>query len=290
VQRFQCLRCSTTFSETQPLEHLRVKTESAVQVINLLVEGVGIRAISRLTRLDQETVLNILEVAGGKCSTLLDTKIRDVECESVQCDELYAFVYSKRSDDPEQGPQFTYLAIDRKSKMILSHLVGKRDRSFSDEFMLDLRKRVKGRCQLTTDGYTGYIQSVYNAFDGNVDFAQQIKVYHGESLDPRRDERRYAAPRGVKRVTTHIHSGNPNRELISTSHVERTNLSVRLFNRRFTRLTLGFSKKLRNLKHSTALFIAHFNFCRVHSVHNQTPAQAAGLTDKAWNVEDLIFK
>lgn len=288
VQRFLCVRCNKTHSEKTPLDNLRVDFKKACQIVHLLCEGLGIRAISRFTGCDQETVLNVLDLAGQKALSLLDRQIRDVEVESCQCDELYAFVKKKRSDDPDEGAQFTYLAIDRKTKLILSHLVGKRDRCFADEFMLDLRKRIKGRTQLTTDGYTGYIQSVWNAFNGDVDFAQQSKVYFGESNDPRRDERRYATIRGVRKISTHVRSGTPDRRLISTSHVERTNLSVRLFNRRYTRLTLGYSKKLANLKHATALFVFHFNFCRVHSTHKQTPAEAAKLTNHVWTVDELL--
>lgn len=247
--------------------------EKVVQTVHLLVEGMGIRAISRFTGLNQETVLNILEVAGQKAARLLDEQIRNVESESIQCDEIFSYVFTKgynnKTNDPERGTQYTYLAIDRKTKLIISHLVGKRHRSFAEAFMVDLRSRIKGRCQLTTDGYQGYLMAVYNAFGAEVDFARQSKTYASLGQNPTADERRYSVPRGCLSVKTEIHIGQPERSLISTSHVERTNLSVRLFNRRFTRLTLGYSKKLANLKHSVALFIAHFNFCRVHSTSNR---------------------
>jgi hypothetical protein len=143
-------------------------------------------------------------------------------------------------------------------------------------------------CQLTTDGYQGYLMAVYNAFGANVDFARQTKTYAAMSQNPHADERRYSVLRGCLSVKTEIHTGWPDRSLISTSHVERTNLSVRLFQRRFTRLTLGYSKKLANLKFSVALFIAHFNFCRVRSAHKQTPAMAAELTNHVWTIEELL--
>jgi len=171
----------------------------------------------------------------------------------------------------------------------MSHYIGKRDKACASAFMADLRGRVKGRCQLTTDGMYGYLSAVYDTFGAGVDFAQQSKTYNDRDFGAFRDERRYSVARGCATVKTDIHIGNPDRALISTSHVERTNLSVRLFQRRFTRLTLGYSKKLANLKHSVALFIAHFNFCRVHSAHKQTPAMSAELTNHVWTVEELFL-
>lgn len=292
VQRFKCLRCGTSFSEKTPLDGLRVPMEKVVQTVHLLCEGMGIRAISRFTGLNQETVLNILEMAGQKAARLLDQQIREVEVESVQCDELFSFVFCKAENnlakDPERGSRYTYLGVDRNTKLILSHLVGTRDHEFADAFMLDLRKRIKGRCQLTTDGYQGYLGAVYDAFGSNVDFARQAKTYAGYPSSAATEHRRYSGKHGCTSIRTWTHIGKPNPDLISTSHVERTNLTLRLFNRRFTRLTLGYSKKLENLKHSMALFIAHFNFCRVHSAHKQTPAMAAELTNHVWTIEEIL--
>jgi transposase-like protein len=292
VQRFQCLRCGTSFAEKTPLDNLRVPMEKAVQTVHLLCEGMGIRAISRFTGLSQPAVLNILETAGQKALRLLDQQIRNVEVESVQCDEIFAFVQKKefnnKLNDPDVGTQYTYLAVDRKSKLVLSHFISKlRSRENATTFMADLHSRIKGRTQVTTDGLYGYLGAVYDTFGANVDFAQQIKSYNND-LNVKQNERRYSVARGCAAVKTNIHIGNPNKDLISTSHVERMNLSVRLFQRRFTRLTSGFSKKLDNLKYSVALFIAHFNFCRVHSAHKQTPAMAAELTNHVWTIEELF--
>jgi len=170
--------------------------------------------------------------------------------------------------------------------LILSHYVGKRTGPSTDIFIADLRKRIKGRAQVTTDGLQTYVASMYDSFGGNVDFAQQSKTYFNYPINSP-DHRRYSSY-GVRSVKTLVHIGCPDPARISTSHVERTNLSVRLFNRRFTRLTLGYSKKLQNLKYAVALFVAHFNFCRVHSAHKQTPAMAAGLTDHVWTIEELL--
>ena len=250
-----------------------------------------IRACERLTGLNRRTVLGILETAGQKCARLLDDRIRNVQVESIQCDELYAFVFCKEANNKlkrdDIGEQYTYLAVDRKSKLILSYHVGKRTPENTDAFMLDVRKRVNAGCQLTTDGYRCYLPAVALAFGQNVHFAQQTKIY-AESFPMPKRLRHELQPQGVMEVITRIRTGNPDRSLISTSHVERTNLSVRLFNRRYTRLTLGYSKKLANLKHSAALLAAHFNFCRVHSAHGMTPAMAAGLTDHVWTVAELL--
>jgi hypothetical protein len=291
-QRYRCKTCGGTFSDIpeRPLDDLRVSPEKAHQVIHLPCEGMGIRACERITSLNRSTVLNILETAGRKCARLLDESIEDVSVESVQCDELFAFVYCKQcnnhDNDPNVGEQYTYLAIDRDSKLILSRYVGKRCGESTDIFISDLRKRVKGRCQITTDGLQSYVAAMVEVFGGNVDFAQQTKTYANHERTVH-NHRKYS-PEGVISVKIKVHIGEPDWDLIRTSHVERVNLTVRLFTRRFTRLTLGYSKKLSNLRHAVALFVAHYNFCRVHSAHGRTPAQVAGLTDHVWKVPELL--
>lgn len=294
-QRFICRQCGKTFSDipTRPLDNLRVDPEKAFQVIGLLAEGVGIRACERLTGLNRRTVLGILETAGEKCARLLDSKVRGVNAEQVQVDELWAFVFCKQQNTPlfaeARGDQYTFLAVDRTSKLIISHLVGKRTLQNSVAFMRDLKSRVSNRFQLSSDGFAGYIGRDDNSgavplvFGSDIDYGTEIKLYGAEV----EGQRKYSPPVCIgARRTPRI--GNPNRRMICTSHAERTNLSVRLFNRRFTRLTLGYSKKLTNHKHAVALMVAHFNFCRKHSAHGQTPAIAAGLTDHAWTVAELL--
>lgn len=291
VQRFECLKCGTTFSEKQPLDNIRVDFNKALQVIHLLVEGTGIRACERLTGLNRRTVLGILKTAGEKCARLLDEKIRNVEIESAQVDELYSYVFCLEKNNefksPEIGEQYTFLAVDRTSKLILSSHTGKRDLPNTEIFMRDLRKRVKNACQLTTDAFAPYPSAVSSAFGLNVHYAQETKVF-AESFPIPKRMRKLHRPEGCIGVKRRIRIGNPNPTLISTSHVERTNLSVRLFNRRFTRLTMGYSKKLENLRLAIALFVAHFDFCRVHSAHGQTPAQKAGITNHTWTLNELI--
>lgn len=255
-------------------------------MVELLCESMGIRAVSRITGLHRDTVLSILETVGQKAAVFLDANVRNVKAEQIQADEIHTICGCKavtaELDDLERGDFFTYLAVDRRSKLIISSLAGKRTRENTLAFLDDLRNRVDGRFQLTTDAaqiYGGSAGSVSRVFGGSIDYATETK--------------RFAAPLhfvprrviGIRRIRC---IGEPDMKMATTCHCERTNLSVRLFNRRFTRCTLGFSKKPDNLRHAVALFVWHFNFARVHSAHRKTPAQAAGITDHAWTIEELL--
>ena len=205
-------------------------------------------------------------------------------------DELFCYVGCKernnRPFDYYRGDQYLFLALASESKLILSYIVGKRDKDNALALMKDLRQRVACNFQLTTDGFQEYKHAVPQGIPKQTDFAQLMKLY-ANPVDGEHGERRYSASRCVgTRVI--VRRGNPDRDKISTSHIERANLTVRLFNRRFTRLTLGYSKKFEYLLHSTALFIAHYNFIHLHAAHGQTPAMAAGLTDHPWTVEELL--
>ena len=255
-------------------------------VVNLLCESNGIRAIQRLTGLDTKTVLSILETAGQKAATFLDAKIRNVNAGLIQADEIHSFVYSKQQNTPDgyvnRGEQFTFFAVDRQSKLIVSHYVGKRTSENAYVFLSDLKNRMANHFQLTTDNwqvYSGYDGAVRRVFGFDVDYATETKVFANPVP---------YLPRRVTAIRRKCRIGSPDMQLATTCHAERTNLSVRLFNRRFTRCTLGYSKKLDNLKHAVALFVWHFNFVRVHSAHKETPAMAARLTDKVWTIEELI--
>ena len=291
VQRYECLKCGTSFSEKQPLDNLRVDFDKACQVLDLLAEGCGIRAVSRLTQLHQQTVLNVLARAGSKASRFLDATVRNIQPESVQADEMFCFVGCKdrenTTNDPFRGSQYLFMAIDSKSKLIISHVIGQRSAANTEKLLNDLKQRVTGRMQLTTDGFEAYKVAVPRTIGKEVDFAQQVKIFSRspDAFDP---YRRYSPPRCTG-FRVHVRRGNPNKDLISTSYMERTNLTVRLFNRRFTRLTLGYSKKFEYLIHSINLMVFHYNFCRTHSAHRQTPAQAAGLTSKQWTFKDLLL-
>lgn len=292
VQRYRCTRCEKTFSDTQPLEGLRIETEKVIQCVHLLCEGVGIRAAERLTGLSRETVLNILEVAGQKCASTLSEKIQNVKAEHVQVDEIHCFVNSKAQNtekgNTERGDFFTYLSIDRASKLIINWRTSKRDGENTLAFMQDLQRRVPERFSLTTDAFAGYCVgngAVKQVFGNEIDYATEVKVY-GRLLTG--DYSRWRNPLKVIGIRRQARIGQPDLTMSTTCHAERTNLSVRLFTRRFTRCTLGYSKKLENLRHAVAMFVAHFNFCRVHSAHKLTPAVAAGITDHTWTIKELI--
>lgn len=265
--------------------------EDAARVVHLLCEGVGVRACERLTGINRNTVLRILETVGAKCARLLDHKVQWVQAEQVQVDELWAYVFCKqknnRTGDAEHGDQYTWLGIDRKTKLIIAWHVAKRDRTEAGYFMRDLRKRIATRCQLSTDGFSGYsghLGAVFQTFRHDVDYASVTKLF---ASPPSEGPSRYSPAKciGVKKEPQ---IGCPRIDMVCTSHVERQNLNMRLFNRRMTRLTLGYSKKVRNLRYAVAIQIAFHNFCRVHSAHKQTPAVAAGLTDHTWTIEELL--
>jgi len=291
VQRFECLKCGTSFSDKQPLDNLRVDFKRAIQVLNLLSEGCGIRAISRLTGLHQQTVLNVLARAGSKAERYLDSTVRNVRPESVQADETWCFVGCKEANNthhnPFLGDQFLYLAIDSGSKLIVSHVIGKRGPIQTEEFLKDLRSRIPEHFQLTTDGYEGYKTTFPRTLGKDIDFAQLVKIYRNPK-DGLSGERRYSATQCIgTRVV--VRRGTPDKDRISTSFVERANLTNRLFNRRFTRLTLGYSKKIEYLRHSISLFVFAYNFIKIHRKHGKTPAMAAGIASEPMTFEKLLL-
>lgn len=290
VQRFQCHRCGKSFSERQPLDGLRVDFKTACMVVRMLTEGCGIRAISRLTGLHKQTVLNVLEISGQKCLTLLKDKVRGIQADHIEIDEVWSFVFCKQQntsvDDLWRGDQYAFLAVDATTKLILAFHIGKRDRGNAATFIANIREVVSGSFQLSSDGFRGYGGfggTVRETFGSSIDYATEIKSFGKELQGPRR----YSPMHCISvRKTPEI--GNPDLKITTVNHAERNNLSVRLFNRRYTRLTLGYSKKLENHWCSTALHVAHFNFCRPHSAHKQTPAVAAGLTDHTWSIPELL--
>ncbi len=241
--------------------------------------------------MNRRTILGILETAGRKCADLLDEKIRNVNGQWIQVDEVFAFVFSKPQNTPhedvEHGEFFTYLGVDMSSKLIINWRTSKRDGENTLAFMEDLKGRMAGRFQLTTDAYTSYWQgggAVGRVFGNSIDYATERKIYGAANVGIWRKFN----PETIIGIKRNSRIGKPDMKLATISHAERTNLSLRLFNRRFTRRTLGYSKKLENLRHAVAIFVAHFNFCRVHSAHGRTPAQAAGLTDHAWTIEEML--
>jgi transposase-like protein/IS1 family transposase len=291
VQRYRCVRCAKTFSESQPLDGLRVDFKQASQVVHLLCEGMGIRAAARITNLHRDTVLSILETAGANFAAFLDSKVRDVKAENVQVDEIYTFVGCKKKTtmlgETERGDFFTYLSIDRASKLIINWHTSKRDGENTLIFMQDLKSRMAGRFQLTTDAFNAYWRGaavVPAVFGTDIDYATETKMF-GRSNKP---FSRYYNPLVVVGIKRQRRIGNADLTMATTCHTERTNLSVRTFTRRFTRSTIGYSKTVENLRHAVAMFVCHFNFCRKHSAHGKTPAQVAGLVDKPLTIEEIL--
>jgi IS1 family transposase len=257
-----------------------------------LVEGVSIRSIERLTDTHRDTILRLLVSVGDRCQRLLNDRLRGFQCEHLQLDEIWTFVWKKERRlselerlNPDIGDQYVFVAIDAENKLVPSFVVGKRDGYTALQFMQDLQPRLmaNGRIQLTTDGFGPYIDAIEQTFGADVDYAQLVKIYAAIDAGPGR----YSPPRVSETVSTVI-QGSPDPEHISTSYVERQNLSMRMSMRRFTRLTNAFSKKLTNLKAAVTLHFAHYNFLRVHSTLRVTPAMEAGLTDHLWTWEELL--
>jgi IS1 family transposase len=266
-----------------------LKPEKKLAVLSALVEGNSIRSTERMTGVHRDTILRLLVQVGENCLRLSDVTMQDLPCSRVQVDEIWTFVAKKQKrikqgeSDQEIGDQYVFVALDADSKLIPSFTVGKRDGQTALALMTDLSRRVARRLQLTTDGFSAYIEGVEEAFGTDVDYAMLIKEFGPE--DPGRA--RYSPP-VVVGVTQVILNGHPNEDDISTSYVERQNLTIRMMCRRFTRLTNAFSKKLANLKAALALHFAYYNFCRIHRTLRVTPAMAAGVTDRVWGIQDLV--
>ena len=263
-----------------------------VQILAMLCEGSSMRSISRVADVSINTVSKLPVEAGEACLKLHDATVRDVKASRVQCDEIWSFCHAKQKNvakakaAPEgAGDVWTWTAIDADTKLIVSYYVGDRSGEAAIELMDDLRERLSNRVQLTTDGHRAYLEAVEGAFGGDVDYAQLHKIY-GPSAAP---AGRYSPAECVgiqkKRV-----EGNPDPKHVSTSYVERQNLTMRMSMRRFTRLTNGFSKKLENHVHALALYFAFYNFCRIHKTLRMSPAMAAGVTDRLWSLEDIVAR
>ena len=258
-------------------------------VISLLAEGCSIRAVSRITGVHQDTIGRLLLRVGDHCQQIHNRRMRNLECVAIQADELWCFVSKKqrrvRPDDPwEYGDTYTFVAMDTHSKIIVSYLVGKRDEKHTQTFSDDLSERLTGRTQLSTDGFALYVDAVEASFNGRADYAMVVKAYEGRGLD---EQHRYSPPRVVSTNRKWI-CGSPQLHLISTSHVERQNLTIRMQMRRFTRLTNGFSKKLANLRAAVSLHFCWYNFVRIHRSLGMTPAMAQRVTDRLWSIEELL--
>jgi len=291
VQRYRCTVCGKCFSEPQPLDHLRVSHDKVSQIVKLLTEGMGIRAVSRLTGCHIRTVLEVLRVVGEKCDRLHDKLVRDVETGSLEIDELWSYVSRKQGrcepSDTERGDQYTYLAVTSREKLIVSYHTGKRDYPNTEAFIADVEQRIAGRIQITTDGWQPYPEIIRRYLLPRLNYAVMQKIYGPQNPNDIDPNRRYSPPKCTG-VRVEIVAGVPRKDRINTSFVERTNLTVRHFNKRFARLGLGWSRKLDNHKAAISLFVAVFNFCKVHNTLGTTPAHGAEITDGPWTIERLI--
>ncbi len=268
----------------------RLPIEKRAQIIGLLVEGMSMRAVSRVVGCSINTVTKLLEEVGFACNMYQSEHLRNLSCKRVQCDEIWAFCYSKeRNVAPADkgvlghGDVWTWTAIDADSKLMVSYMVGKRDADYAEKFMTDVAGRIANRVQLTTDGHTPYLNAVPDAFGPHVDYAMLVKHYGVGSMT---EQRRYS-PAQLINTEQRTVAGKPDKAHISTSYVERANLTMRMGMRRFTRLTNGFSKKVENLEHAVSLHFMHYNFARIHKTLRVTPAMEAGIADHVWTMEEI---
>jgi IS1 family transposase len=254
-----------------------------------LVEGNSVRSTCRMTGVAKGTVLSLLADLGLACADYHDENVRGVASKRIQCDEIWSFCYGKdKNVSNEQkangaGSLWTWTALDADSKLIVSYLCGGRDAAWAMDFMKDVASRVTTRIQITTDGHRAYAEAVEGAFGMDVDYAMLIKLY-GNPADP---DTRYS-PGMCIGVESHVVCGRPDRDHVSTSYVERQNLTMRMSMRRFTRLTNGFSKKVENHEHMLAIYFMYYNFCRIHKTLRVTPAMEAGIANHVWTFEELV--
>jgi IS1 family transposase len=269
----------------------RLTREERAQILHLLCEGSSIRAVTRLTGASKNTVIKLMIDAGKACADYHDHHVCNLNTKRCQVDEIWSFTYAKQKNvaTAKAAPEFaddtwTWTAIDADSKLMISWLVGGRDSEFAMMFLDDLRSRLANRVQLTSDGHRAYLEAVEGAFGGDVDYAQLVKLY---GASPESMKGRYSPAECIGAHKTPI-EGNPDPKHISTSFAERQNLNLRMHMRRFTRLTNAFSKKVENHAHSMALFTTYYNFVRIHKTLRVTPAMAAGVTDKLWEIGDIV--
>jgi IS1 family transposase len=268
----------------------KLSSSRRAQILGMMVEGVSIRAISRMTGASINTVVKLLADAGNACLEYQDRLMVNLPCKRIQADEIWSFVYAKQKNVPQEmrgqfgiGDVWTWTALCADTKLVPCFHVGTRDADAAWLFMRDLASRLTSRVQLTTDGHRAYLNAVDGAFGTMIDYAMLVKQY-GTAPEA---EKRYSPPVCLGTERTVIH-GNPDQAHISTSYVQRQNLSLRVGIRRFTRLTNAFSKKLANHVHALSIYFMHYNFVRIHQTLRVTPAMEAGVTDRLWSLADMV--
>jgi len=270
----------------------RLSLGDRARILNALVEGNSVRGAARLTGVDKKTVLRLLADVGDACGAFLYDTMRDLKCRRIQADEIWSFCSAKHRNvpvdkrgDPNYGSMWTWVAIDPDTKLVVSYMLGKRDPFCARIFIRDLSERLANRVQLTTDGLQMYVGAVEEAFGDQIDYAMLIKVY-GHEGDETNPETRYS-PAVVTSTRSVVILGDPDESHVSTSHIERQNLSIRMGMRRFTRLTNAFSKKAQNLDRALALHFVYYNFARKHATIKTTPAMKAGIADHVWSLSEI---
>lgn len=290
-QRWKCNACGVTFTsnEQRPLGDMRTPLDRAAIVLNMLLEGMSVRAASRITGIKADTICDLIVAVGENCHRFLEAKVRDVRSTRIELDELWGFVGCKnrtaalRGYTDGRGDSWTWLAIDANTKMILSYAIGTRDEDTGVAFLARLDKATTGQCQVTSDGYSVYRYNVPLQMGSRVDFAQLVKSYSATQ-----EVTRYS-PATITGIDKIVRFGNPDEALISTSYSERLNLSVRMHVRRFTRLTNAHSKTTRHHAAMVALFVAWYCFCRKHeTLRGDTPAMRSGLAERRWSIQELL--
>ena len=270
----------------------RLPAAKRAQILSMLCEGTSMRAVSRLADVSINTVSKLLVDFGGLCAAFHHDQVRNVPARRVQVDEIWSFTYAKNKNVTRKiaekvdgaGDTWTWTAIDADSKLVVAWRVGGRSAEDAVPFMNDLASRLSHRVQLTSDGHKAYLVAVEDAFGIDIDFAQLVKIYGTATVE---DQRRYSPAECIGAIPTPI-TGDPDPKHISTSFAERQNLTMRMHMRRFTRLTNGFSKKLVNHMHMVAIYTVFYNWTKIHKTLRTTPAMAAGLTDRVWEMAEMV--
>jgi transposase-like protein/IS1 family transposase len=292
-QRFRCLTCRKVTAEERekPLGDMRLPLDRALLCLHLLCEGGSVRAVERITGTEKKTILRLLVQVGAGCERMLAETVKAVPVEDVQADELFTYIRChqrtrerKKITDPDSGDAYCYIGLCRTSRLVLAWHLGRRNSWDAHDFIEKLSTATAGRFQLSTDGFNAYPNAVEYAFGGRVDYAQVVKQFGSEGPE---EARRYAPPRLISQEKITV-SGTPDEDRVCTSHVERTNWTLRGHLRRFTRLSNGFSRKKENLRAALALFFAYYNFVRMHKSIRMTPAMAAGIAREPWSLMDLL--
>lgn len=290
-QRYRCRLCGETWLEQspKPLGNMRISMKQATLVLGMLLEGMSIRSVERLTGIHRDTIDDLILVAGENCRRLLDSKVKGVAAKDVQLDEIWSFIGMKEktrvagAHSAEWGDSWTFIAIERDTKLVLAYAVGQRDMATCSRFLKQLDRATSGRFQLSTDGLPTYRTNVPFTFGNRVDFAMLVKNYAASQNTIRYSPARIINAEKIPQY------GDPDMDRVCTSHIERLNLTLRMSSRRHTRLTNAHSKSLKHHVAMQAIFFAHYNFCRKHeALKGKTPAMASGLVYTAWTISDLL--